>query len=107
MDSKLIRVLSFLISAFLIVFVVVQMSGLGSSSDYSAQTVYATTIAENVSMEGFFSREETVIPLPQSGVFSCNYSVGEKVPVKALLGSTYENARSFSGQYGAEDLERG
>ena len=104
MNRKVLTAASFCLSAFLIVYVVFQLVSF-SGTDYVTQTVYSQTVDEQINMDGFIVREETVIPLTASGYLSANYSVGTKVSLGADLGKVYPNRDAAGNRYTIRQLQ--
>ncbi len=104
MNRKVMTAASFCLSAFLIVYVVFQLVNF-SGNDYVTQTVYSQTVDEQINMNGFILREETVIPLTANGYLSSNYSVGTKVSLGADLGEVYPNQSAAGNRYAIRQLQ--
>ena len=98
------RIATVVLSVFLIVYVVFQLQRYTGSS-YSYQTVYNTTVEETMSITGIFFREETDIKVSQSGVLSCSYSVGEKVPIGSEVARLYKSQEAIDLQREIASLE--
>ncbi len=91
------RIGTVVLSVFLIVYVLFQMQRYSGSS-YTYQTVYSTTVEDTIPITGVFFREEEDIPVSQSGVLSCNYSVAEKVPIGAEVARLYKSQEAIDLQ---------
>ncbi len=98
------RVGTVLLSVFLIVYVLFQLQRYTGSS-YSYQTVYNTTVEQTLGVTGVFFREETPVKVSQSGVLSCNYAVGEKVPISSEVARLYKSQEAIDLQREISSLE--
>lgn len=98
------RIGTVVLSVFLIVYVLFQLQRYTGSS-YSYQTVYNTTTEQTTSVTGIFFREETAIKVSQSGVLSCNYAVGEKVPIGSEVARLYKSQEAIDLQREISSLE--
>ena len=104
MNDRVIRISALLLSAFLIIYVGVQIAG-RREQQYTVQTVYDQTVTQSISVEGVFVRDETVIPIEAGGVVTPFYSVGTKVAVNTHLGDVYSDQSAVRAQYQAQNLE--
>ena len=91
------RIGTVVLSVFLIVYVLFQLQRYSGSS-YTYQTVYQTTVENTIPITGVFFREEGSIPVSQSGVLSCSYSVGEKVPIGSEVARLYKSQEAIDRQ---------
>ena len=91
------RIGTVVLSVFLIVYVLFQLQRYSGSS-YTYQTVYQTTVENTIPITGVFFREEESIPVSQSGVLSCRYSVGEKVPIGSEVARLYKSQEAIDLQ---------
>ncbi len=104
MSSRVIKISAALLSVFLLGYVAFQIFS-NSRNSYTTQTVYAQNVAQTISVEGIFFREETVVPVEASGVVSSYYSVGTKVAVRTPLGCVYQDDAAVRNQYRLQDLQ--
>ena len=104
-SEKVVKISTITICVFIIVYVVCQMLWFGDSN-YVTQTVYEQTVYEAIPVEGIIFREETVIPVGQNGIVSCNYDVGEKVSTKTNLGSLYQNQKAVDTHRELQNIEQ-
>lgn len=105
MNERIIKISAFVLSAFLILYVGVQLVGAGRNQ-FTVQTVYAQSVTRSVSIEGVFVRDEVPIPIDSAGkVVSPLYSVGSKVAIHTELGSIYEDTSALRAQYRAQNLQ--
>lgn len=98
------RISTAVLSVFLIIYVAFQMTRFGGSS-YSFQTVYETAVEETLSVTGIFFRDEKEVKVSQSGVLSCNYAVGEKVPIGSEVARLYKNQEAIDLQREISSLQ--
>ncbi len=98
------RIGTVVLSVFLIIYVLFQLQRYTGSS-YTYQTVYSTTSEETLSVTGIFFREEQSVKVSQSGVLSCSYAVGEKVPIDAEIARLYKSQEAIDLQREISSLE--
>lgn len=58
---------------------------------YETETVAKTTLVDEILLEGFFVRDELVVPGGENGVLKCNYEDGQRVRAKSDLASVYQS----------------
>ena len=104
MSARLMRAGTAVLAVFLLVYVVFQLTRYTGSS-YSYQTVYETTVEDTLSITGVFFREEQAVEVGQRGVLSCNFSVGDKVPIGAEVARLYKNQGAIDLQREIQSLE--
>ena len=104
MNNRIIKASIVLFCVALLVYVGVQIRGLGRNS-YTSQTVYEQSVVQSISLEGVFTREETVIPIDATGVVIPAYSVGTKVAVGTVLGSVYLDSGAVLAQYRIQNIQ--
>ena len=56
---------------------------------YETETVAKTTLVDEITLDGFFVRDELVVPGGDSGVLKCNYEDGQRVRAGSDLASVY------------------
>ena len=104
MNNRVIRISAFILSAFLIFYVGIQIAGM-TKNGYETQVVYAQSVSHSISIQGVFVREETTIPIEAAGgVVVPNYSVGTKVAINTELGSIYSDESALRAQYRAQNI---
>ena len=92
------------LAVFLLIYVAFQLTRYTGSS-YSYQTVYSTTVEDTLSVTGAFFREEQTISVGQTGVLSCTYAVGEKVPIGSEVARLYRSQDAIDLQREISSLE--
>lgn len=98
------RIGTVVLSAFLIIYVVFQLQRYTGSS-YTYQTVYTTTVENTIPVTGIFFRDEEDISVSQSGVLSCNYRIGQKVPIGSEVARLYKSQEAIDLQREIASLE--
>lgn len=104
MSTRLMRIGTAVLAVFLLIYVAFQLMRYTGSS-YSYQTVYSTTVEDNLPITGVFFRDEQSIPVGQSGVLSCTYAVGEKVPIGSEVARLYKSQEAIDLQREISSLE--
>lgn len=100
----MMRIATAILSVFLIIYVLFQLQRYTGSS-YTYQIVYNTTAEQTTSITGIFFREEMPVKVSQSGVLSCNYMVGEKVPIGSEVARLYKSQEAIDLQREISSLE--
>ena len=98
------RIGTVVLSVFLIVYVLFQLQRYSGSS-YSYQTVYTTTVENTIPVTGIFFRDEEDISVSQSGVLSCNFRIGQKVPIDSEVARLYKSQEAIDLQREILSLE--
>ncbi len=98
------RIGTVVLSVFLIVYVGFQLKRYSGSS-YSYQTVYTTTVENTIPVTGMFFRDEEDISVSQSGVLSCNFRIGQKVPIDSEVARLYKSQDAIDLQREILSLE--
>ena len=104
MSTRLMRTGTVVLAVFLLIYVAFQLTRYTGSS-YSYQTVYSTTVEDTLSVTGAFFREEQTISVGQTGVLSCTYAVGEKVPIGSEVARLYRSQDAIDLQREISSLE--
>ena len=104
MSTRLMRIGTVVLAVFLLIYVAFQLMRYTGSS-YSYQTVYSTTVEDTLPVTGVFFREEEPISVGQTGVLSCNYAVGEKVPIGSEVARLYKSQDAIDLQREIASLE--
>ncbi len=103
MNVKIVRVVSILLSVFIIIYVVVQVAGF-FYSPYEVQTVYKTTVNNSVILNGLVIRDEEVIDQQKSGVIRYQVQNGAKVAQQSVIAKKYSSEADMLTQEKAEAL---
>lgn len=98
------RIGTVVLSVFLIVYVLFQLQRYSGSS-YSYQTVYTTTVENTIPVTGIFFRDEEDISVSQSGVLSCDFRIGQKVPIDSEVARLYKSQEAIDLQREILSLE--
>lgn len=58
---------------------------------YVTETVGRTTLVDEISLDGFFVRDELIVSGTENGVLKCNYEDGQRVKQGSVLSSVYHS----------------
>ena len=103
MNSKIVRVVSVLLSVFIIIYVIVQAVGF-FYSPYEVQTVFKTTVNNSVLLNGLVLRDEEVISQEKSGVIRYQVQNGAKVAQQSVIAKKYGSEADMLAQEKAESI---
>ena len=103
MNSKIVRVISILLSVFIILYVAVQAVSF-FYSPYEVQTVFKTTVNNSVFLNGLVVRDEAVITQEKNGVIRYQVQNGAKVAQQSVIAKKYGSEADMLAQEKAESL---
>ncbi len=58
---------------------------------YDTETVGSTTLVDEITLDGFFVRDEIIVEGSDTGVIKCNYEDGQRVKIGSVLSSVYHS----------------
>ncbi len=58
---------------------------------YETETVGRTTLVDEITLDGFFVRDEIIVSGSSNGVIKCNYEDGQRVKTGSVLSSVYHS----------------
>ena len=97
MNSKIIKIISALLSVFIISYVVVQIVSF-LYSPYKAETVFRTTVNNSILTEGIVIRDEAVITQKKDGILSYQVQNGGKVAQNSVIADKYASEQDMLAQ---------
>lgn len=105
MNSFGSKLAALLLSLFLIAYVGYQAYN-ALYNPYETQTVTIGHYVQDVDLDGFFIRDEMVLPAKRAGVIRYNYDSAQKVSKNAVIASVYESENDLYNLKRLESLER-
>lgn len=105
MNSKIVKVITVLLSAFIILYALVQAFQF-FYSPYQAETVFKTTVNNSIMTDGLVIRDESVINQKKQGVVSYQVQNGDKVAQKSVIAKKYVSQQDLYAEEQIESLER-
>lgn len=103
MNSKIIKIISVLLSVFIIVYVIIQIITF-FYSPYEAQTVFRATVNNSIRTQALAVRDETVISQNKDGVLSYRVTDGGKVAQSSVIADKYATEEDMQSQKRAAEL---
>jgi len=104
MNSKIIKIVSFLLSVFIIIYVGVQAFYF-FYSPYEAETVFRTTVNNSLHTKALIIRDETVINTKKEGVLNYRVGNGGKVAGQSVIADRYSSEQDMLAQNRIERID--
>lgn len=104
-NSKIIKIISVLLSVFIILYVVTQAVSF-FYSPYDTETVFETTINNSIHTSGLVIRNESVINQKKQGVLSYQIPNGSKVSKNSIIAMRYASEQDMMTQAKIESITK-
>ncbi|MDD6236966.1 MAG: HlyD family efflux transporter periplasmic adaptor subunit [Clostridiales bacterium] len=104
-NSKIIKIISVLLSVFIILYVVTQAVSF-FYSPYETETVFETTINNSIHTSGLVIRNEKVIDQKKQGVLSYQIPNGSKVSKNSVIAMRYATEQDMLTQAKIESITK-
>jgi len=104
-NSKIIKIISVLLSIFIILYVITQAVSF-FYSPYETETVFETTINNSIQTSGLVIRNETVINQKKQGVLSYQIPNGSKVSKNSVIAMRYATEQDMLTQVKIESITK-
>ncbi len=104
MNSKIIKIVSVLLSVFIIIYVGVQAFYF-FYSPYEAETVFRTTVNNSLKTQALVFRDETMLDAEKGGILNYRVQNGGKVAQKSVIADKYSTEQDMLFQNRIEQIE--
>lgn len=104
MNSKIIKIVSVLLSVFIIIYVGVQAFYF-FYSPYEAETVFRTTVNNSLKTQALVFRDETMLDAEKGGILNYRVQNGGKVAQKSVIADKYSTEQDMLSQNRIEQIE--
>ncbi len=105
MNSRIIKIISVLLSVFIILYVITQVVSF-FYSPYETETVFTTTINNSIQTSGLMIRDESVINQKKQGVLSYQIPNGSKVSKNSVIAMRYASEQDMLTQTKIESITK-
>lgn len=106
MNSTLVKIISGVLSFFVLIYIGFQVYSY-VHSPYKTETVFESVVADSIEAKGVVFRDEVVVKArkSQNGIVSYYYPNGSKVAKSAVVALVYDNAENLEKSYQIEQLD--
>ncbi len=89
-QNRIYRAFLFLFFLFVVIFIGRHLWSY-LHKPYETETVGRTTLVDEITLDGFFVRDEIIVSGADNGVIKCNYEDGQRVKLGSILSSVYHS----------------
>lgn len=104
MNTKLTKFISIIIALFLLIYVGYQIY-LFIYNPYRTETVFETTISQDINSKGLVVRDESIISHSYDGVLSYVYENGTKVAKDNIICDVYDSVEQINNTYKLSQIQ--
>ncbi len=105
MNSKIMKIVSALLAAFIVIYVGIQIVNF-VYSPYETQTVFRSTVNNSLFTQGLVIRDETVIQTKKEGILNYQVQNGGKVAQQSVIAEKYSSEQDMLLQNRIDRIDR-